>query len=93
MSSRLGLLIVSLVVLAIGLMMGAIGYSLNHESVKTYHDMNCGNTLFRGAACDDRIAMMGAGIAIVVVGGIFIIVGFIASIIFGVKLIMRKINR
>jgi hypothetical protein len=55
--------------------------------------MNCGNSLFRGAGCDDRIAMMGAGIAIVVVGGIFIIVGFTASIIFGVKLIMRKINR
>jgi hypothetical protein len=93
MSSRLGLLIVSLVVLAIGLMMGAIGYSLNHESVKTYHEMNCANSLFRGAACDDRIAMMGAGIAIIVVGGIFIIVGFIASIIFGVKLVIRKINR
>ena len=85
-----GLLIVSLVVLAIGLMTGAIGYSLNHESVKTYHDMNCGNSLFRGAGCDDRIAMMGAGIAIIVFGGIFIIVGFITSIIFGVKFVMRK---
>ena len=85
-----GLLIVSLVVLAIGLMTGAIGYSLNHESVKTYHDMNCGNSLFRGAGCDDRIAMMGAGIAIIVVGGIFIIVGFITSIIFSVKFVMRK---
>ena len=93
MSSRLGLLIVSLLVLAIGLMTMVIGISLNNESVKTYHDMNCGNTLFRGAACDNQIAMLGAGFGVAVVGGIFIIVGFIASIIFGVKLVMGKRNR
>lgn len=89
-----GLFIGSLVVLAIGMVMGAIGSYIGHTSNEKYIDLNCGKNIFsnymHGGECDMQTAIQGAGIGVLVVGGIFIIVGFIASIIFGVKLLMER---
>ena len=54
-----GLLIVSLVVLAIGLMTGAIGYLIGHTSSEKYYDINYGRIFFNRAQCDNQTISMG----------------------------------
>ena len=97
----LGLFIGSLIVLAIGLVMGAIGYYMGHISNEEDIDLNCCQNPFKDylsgnrETCNDKIRDVGIGLGIRIGSGIFIIVGFIASIIFGTRLVIdtRKRNR
>jgi len=88
----LGLFIGSLVVLVIGLLMVGFGWWAGSTtgSVK-WNELGCGENVYNRSPemekqCSAATGGMIVGIGVWIVAAIFIIVGFIASIITGVKL-------
>jgi hypothetical protein len=92
----LGLFIGSLVVLAIGLLMAAFGYYVGNSSNEEYIDLDSGKNIFKDylsgnrKTCNDKIRDVGIGGGIILGSGVFVIMGLITSIIFGVKLVMER---
>jgi len=87
----LGLFIGTLVVLAIGLLIAGFGYYIFHTAGKSA--LGCKNLVgdFQtGRECGTQIIFSGIGVGIMIAAGVFIIVGFITSIIFGVKLVRDR---
>jgi hypothetical protein len=95
----LGLFIGSLVVLAIASLMVVLGYYTGTRSNEEYIDLDCGKNIFRDyfsgnrVTCNGKILSMGAGLGIVIGSGVFVILGLITSIIFGVKLLIERRKR
>jgi UPF0716 family protein affecting phage T7 exclusion len=90
----LGLFIGALVVLAIGLLIAGFGYYIFHTAGKSA--LSCKNLVgdFQtGRECGTQIIFSGIGVGIMIAAGVFIIVGFITSIIFGVKLVRDRRKR
>jgi hypothetical protein len=83
----LGLFIGSLVVLAIGLLVSGSGYYTG-ETINEKYNLNCGENIFDlyTEECHNLKYSIGTNIGIILGAGIFVLVGFTASIIFGVKL-------
>jgi hypothetical protein len=83
-----GLLIGSIILLAIGLLMLVYSYYVGITANEKYTDLNCSklNIFNNRGECDDQIIGMAVSASILFVGGIFTLVGFIASIVFGIKL-------
>ena len=92
----LGLFIGSLVVLAIGLLMVAFAYYVANTAAEEYDNLNCGENIFRDyfsgnrVTCNHKIRDTGVALGIIITAGIFIILGLITSIIFGVKLLVIR---
>lgn len=89
----LGLFIGSLVVLAIGLITAGLGFYIGHTAVEKQDALNCGNKLsyiINKKVCDDQTTDYGIGLGLFIGSGIFIILGLITSIIFGVKLVLVR---
>jgi hypothetical protein len=87
----LGLFIGALVVLAIGLLIAGFGYYIFHTAGQ--NTLGCKNLVGNfqtGRECGTQIIFSGIGVGMMIAAGVFIIVGFIASIIFGVKLVKER---
>jgi hypothetical protein len=92
----LGLFIGSLVVLVIGVLIAGFSWWAGVETGnKPYNDLGCGENIFNRSPeleekCSAASGGMWVGIGSFIIAAIFIIVGFIASTIFGVKLAVDR---
>lgn len=87
----LGIFIGSLSVLIIGLLIAGFGYYAGSTGSDRYNELHCSDNIYnRNSTLNELCNTQGAGIWIglgsFVIAAIFIIVGFIATIITGVKM-------